>query len=89
VRPQSILVFCRNNEKDHSHLGLISGAISSLMMIATVPFADRIGHSYVVGYATIVLSLSACLLWRPLLSRQRGKSRSPSAKPSSSASPSR
>jgi Protein of unknown function (DUF4199) len=37
--------------------GLISGAISSLMMIVTVPFADRIGHSYVVGYATIVLSL--------------------------------
>src|SRR5262249_18426614 len=37
--------------------GLISGAISSLMMIATVPFQDKIGHSYVVGYATIVLSL--------------------------------
>ncbi len=37
--------------------GLISGAISSLMMIATVPFADRIGHSYILGYATIVLSL--------------------------------
>jgi len=37
--------------------GLISGAISSLMMIATVPFADRIGHSYVLGYTTIVLSL--------------------------------
>jgi hypothetical protein len=34
--------------------GLISGAISSVMMIATVPFADRIGHSYVLGYATIV-----------------------------------
>jgi hypothetical protein len=37
--------------------GLISGVISSLMMIATVPFADRIGHSYVLGYTTIVLSL--------------------------------
>src|SRR5262249_26386253 len=37
--------------------GLISGAISSVMMIATVPFQDKIGHSYVVGYATIVLSL--------------------------------
>jgi len=38
--------------------GLISGAISSLMMVATVPFADKIGfgHSYVVGYTTIVLS---------------------------------
>ena len=37
--------------------GLISGAISSIMMITTVPFADRIGHSYVLGYTTIVLSL--------------------------------
>lgn len=37
--------------------GLISGAISSLMMIATMPFADRIGHSYILGYTTIVLSL--------------------------------
>jgi hypothetical protein len=39
--------------------GLISGAISSLMMVATIPFADKIGfgHSYVVGYTTIVLSL--------------------------------
>lgn len=37
--------------------GLISGAISSLMMIGTIPFADRIGHSYVIGYTSIVLSL--------------------------------
>ena len=39
--------------------GLISGAISSLMMVATIPFADKIGfgHSYIVGYTTIVLSL--------------------------------
>jgi hypothetical protein len=39
--------------------GLISGAISSLLMVATVPFADKIGfgHSYVIGYTTIVLSL--------------------------------
>jgi hypothetical protein len=38
--------------------GLISGAISSLMMVATVPFAHRIGFSkaLVVGYTTIVLS---------------------------------
>jgi hypothetical protein len=38
--------------------GLISGAISSLMMIATVPFADRIGfdRSEVLGYTIIVLS---------------------------------
>ena len=38
--------------------GLISGALSSLMMVATVPFADKIGFdkSEVVGYTTIVLS---------------------------------
>lgn len=38
--------------------GLISGVISSLMMIATVPFMDRIGdRGYVLGYTTIILSL--------------------------------
>jgi hypothetical protein len=37
--------------------GLISGALISLMMALTVPFQDKIGHSYVVGYTTIVLSL--------------------------------
>lgn len=38
--------------------GLISGAISSLLMIATVPFADRIGfdRSEFLGYTIIVLS---------------------------------
>jgi Protein of unknown function (DUF4199) len=38
--------------------GLISGAISSLLMVATVPFADRIGfdRSEVVGYTVIILS---------------------------------
>lgn len=38
--------------------GLISGAVSSLMMVATVPFADRIGFDKgaVVGYTAIVLS---------------------------------
>ena len=38
--------------------GLISGALSSLMMVATVPFADRIGFdkSAVIGYTAIVLS---------------------------------
>jgi hypothetical protein len=38
--------------------GLISGAISSLMMLATVPFADRIGFDKgaVIGYTAIVLS---------------------------------
>ena len=39
--------------------GLISGAISSFMMIATLPFMTRTGfdHGYVLGYTTIVLSL--------------------------------
>ena len=38
--------------------GLISGAVSSLMMIATVPFMHRIGFDkgLVVGYTAIVLS---------------------------------
>lgn len=38
--------------------GLISGAILSLLMAATVPFADQIGfdHALVVGYTTMVLS---------------------------------
>ena len=38
--------------------GLISGAVSSLMMIATVPFMHKIEQSsgYVVGYTAIVLS---------------------------------
>ena len=37
--------------------GLISGAIISLMMALTVPFQDKLGHSYVIGYATIVAAL--------------------------------
>jgi hypothetical protein len=38
--------------------GLISGVVSSLMMLATVPFADRISFDkgLVVGYTGIVLS---------------------------------
>jgi hypothetical protein len=38
--------------------GLISGAISSVMMVATVPFAHSIGSNkaLIVGYTTIVLS---------------------------------
>jgi hypothetical protein len=38
--------------------GLISGAVSSLMMVATVPFMHRIGFGkgLVVGYTAIVLS---------------------------------
>lgn len=39
--------------------GLISGAIVSLLMAVSVPFADQIGfdRALVVGYTTIVLSL--------------------------------
>jgi len=38
--------------------GLISGALCSLMMVATVPFEDKIGfdRGYVLGYTIIVLS---------------------------------
>ena len=38
--------------------GLISGAISVLMMWTTLPFADRIGmdRGYVIGYTSIVLA---------------------------------
>jgi hypothetical protein len=38
--------------------GLISGVLSSSMMVATVPFAHRIGsnQALIVGYTTIVLS---------------------------------
>ena len=39
--------------------GIISGLISSVMMLATVPFMDRIdsNRSYILGYTTIILSL--------------------------------
>src|SRR6202140_1718194 len=48
----------RHMKKTILTFGLISGAISSLMMVATVPFADRIGFDkgWVVGYTGIVLS---------------------------------
>lgn len=38
--------------------GLISGAVSSLLMVATVPFQHKIGYNnaLVVGYTTMVLS---------------------------------
>jgi hypothetical protein len=36
--------------------GLISGVLASAMMASTVPFADKIGHSLILGYATIVAS---------------------------------
>ena len=38
--------------------GLLSGTVSSLMMLGTIPFMERIGfdHGLVVGYTAIVLS---------------------------------
>jgi hypothetical protein len=38
--------------------GLLSGAVSSVMMLATIPFLDRIGfdRGEILGYTTIVLS---------------------------------
>ena len=39
--------------------GLISGVISSTLMLATIPFMDKLGHgnaAYVFGYTAIVLS---------------------------------
>jgi hypothetical protein len=39
--------------------GLISGAISAGMMLATLPFADKMGYgkgSFIIGYTAIVLS---------------------------------
>ena len=38
--------------------GLLSGAVSSILMLATVPFIDRIGfdRGVIVGYTAIVLS---------------------------------
>jgi hypothetical protein len=38
--------------------GLISGAMLSAMMLATMPFVDKIGHDKgeILGYATIVLA---------------------------------
>jgi len=37
--------------------GLISGVLISVMMASTIPFQDKIGHGYLIGYTTIVLSL--------------------------------
>lgn len=39
--------------------GLISGAVIAVLMLATIPFADKIGfgRSEVVGYTTMILSL--------------------------------
>jgi hypothetical protein len=36
--------------------GLISGVLCSAMMSGTLPFENKLSHSYLVGYATIVAS---------------------------------
>lgn len=36
--------------------GIISGVLASVLMASTVPFEDKIGHAYLVGYAAIVAS---------------------------------
>ncbi len=38
--------------------GFLSGAVSSILMLATVPFMDRIGFDYgvVIGYTAMVIS---------------------------------
>ena len=36
--------------------GLISGAIMSILMAVNMSLADRIGHSYLVGYTTMILA---------------------------------
>jgi uncharacterized protein DUF4199 len=41
--------------------GLISGGISALLMMCTMPFIDKIGfdNGYLIGYSAIILSLLA------------------------------
>jgi len=36
--------------------GLISGVLASVLMASTVPFEDKLGHGYLIGYAAIVAS---------------------------------
>ena len=57
VRNRNLLVRRDPLKKTILTFGLISGALISLLMALTVPFQDRIGHGYVIGYTTIVLSL--------------------------------
>ena len=53
--------------------GLISGVVSSLLMLATVPFIDQIGfdHGLIVGYTAIVAVVPARVLRDSVVSRQR------------------
>ena len=52
--------------------GLISGVMSSVMMLLTVPFLDRIGFDYgeILGYSAIVLTFLLVFFGRAVLPRQ-------------------
>jgi hypothetical protein len=46
-------------QKTILRFGLLSGILSSVLMLSTVPFMDKLGHGsygYLVGYTAIVLS---------------------------------
>ena len=60
--------------------GLISGVISSLMMVSTLPFLDKIGATKgaVVGYTAIVLSFMLVFSESGPIERMSGMVRSPS-----------
>ena len=51
--------------------GLISGVISSVLMVCTIPFAHRIGFdkALILGYTSIVLSFPTGIFRHPVVSR--------------------
>ena len=55
--------------------GLISGVLSSVMMLATVPFMERIGfdRGVIVGYTAIVLSFLNPEHMKPLFEASIGQ----------------
>jgi hypothetical protein len=67
--------------------GLISGAISAIMMLITVPFADKLGFGKgeIIGYTLIVISCSSSSGSAPV-ARTLQADASPSAAASPSAS---
>lgn len=62
IFPKSLSVSKHSKEREMKKtiltFGLISGAISTLMMVATVPFAHKIGFdkALIIGYTNIILS---------------------------------
>lgn len=67
--------------------GLISGVISSAMMLATMPFMDRIGfdRGEYVGYTSIILSFLLIFFGIRSIGTTSAEGRSPLVRPSSSA----